>query len=319
MSEMKIYQSHEGIVGMSDSSRKLERIALPEDLSGKSLLDIGCNEGLFCYWAKQRGASRVVGIDFDKPRLDFATEKYSSKGIDFRLQSWAKLPDGPFDIVLWMSAMHYEQNPKQVFDSIKRIIAPGGVLILECGVVDRAGKEMVRVQRHGDARFYPTTELLLSEFLRGYAVRRFYRPEATPGDPVPREIFHCTLQQPIVNIVSGGSGLGKSFFAHRLSESATKTYSTDVLITRIAKGQFHHSSLEKAIRDLWTPDNLFSVHKGIDDQNLTEDFANLLAEFVAPDDEVVIFEGFMSEPLRKALSRKLSSFAIVWHTVRYLP
>lgn len=315
---MKIYQSHEGIVGMSDSSRKLERIALPKDLAGKAVLDIGCNEGLFCHWAKQRGASRVVGIDFDKPRLDFAIEKYGRSGIEFRHQTWSKLPEGPFDVVLWTSAMHYEKNPKRVFDAIRQVLAPGGLLILECGIVDRAGKEMVRVQRHSDALLYPTVDLLLTEFLTGYAVRRFHAAEVTPGDPVPREVFHCVLQKPIVNIVSGESGSGKSFFADRfLSKSATKRYSIDVLIARIAYSQFHHSLLEKAIHDLCEPKSLWSVHKGIDERNLTEDFASLLADLVALDDELVIFEGYMSERVREALSRKLSKFAVVWHTARY--
>lgn len=316
--QMKIYQSHDGIVGMSDSSRKLDRIALPKDLSGKAVLDVGCNEGLFCYWAKQRGASRVVGVDFDKPRLDFAIKKYGGLGIDFRHQTWDVLPDGPFDIVLWMSAMHYEKNPKRVFDSIKRVLTPDGLLILECGVVDRTGKEMVRIQRHSDDRLYPTLDLLLTEFLSGYAVRRFHKPEETPGDPIPREVFHCTLQRPIVNIVYGDTRAGKSFLADRfLSKSATKRYSTDVIISRIANAHYHHTLLERTIRELCTPNNVFRVHEGIDERNLTEDFAAVLADLVARDDELVIFEGYLSEAVLKALSRRLSKFAVVWHTTRY--
>jgi len=39
--------------------------ALPEDLTGKSVLDIGCNAGFYAIEMKRRGAARVLGIDSD--------------------------------------------------------------------------------------------------------------------------------------------------------------------------------------------------------------------------------------------------------------
>src|SRR5215216_5686597 len=36
---------------------------LPEDLSGKDVLDVGCNAGFYAIEAKRRGARRVVGLD----------------------------------------------------------------------------------------------------------------------------------------------------------------------------------------------------------------------------------------------------------------
>jgi len=39
--------------------------AIPADLSGKSVLDIGCNAGFYSMQMKIRGARRVLGIDFD--------------------------------------------------------------------------------------------------------------------------------------------------------------------------------------------------------------------------------------------------------------
>src|SRR4030081_1574838 len=37
--------------------------AIPADLTGKSVLDIGCNAGFYSLEMKRRGAARVVGID----------------------------------------------------------------------------------------------------------------------------------------------------------------------------------------------------------------------------------------------------------------
>src|SRR6201747_948342 len=46
---------------------KFERFrdAIPQDLTGKTVLDIGCNAGFYSLEMKRRGAARVVGIDSD--------------------------------------------------------------------------------------------------------------------------------------------------------------------------------------------------------------------------------------------------------------
>src|SRR6266481_8974268 len=39
--------------------------ALPADLSGATVLDVGCNGGFHSIALKKRGASRVLGVDVD--------------------------------------------------------------------------------------------------------------------------------------------------------------------------------------------------------------------------------------------------------------
>ncbi|MBV8450595.1 MAG: DUF1698 domain-containing protein, partial [Hyphomicrobiales bacterium] len=43
--------------------------AVPADLSGKHVLDIGCNGGFYSIEMKRRGAKRVLGVDFDEDYL----------------------------------------------------------------------------------------------------------------------------------------------------------------------------------------------------------------------------------------------------------
>src|ERR1700712_5294 len=45
------------------------RNALPADMSGLSVLDIGCNAGFYSLEMKRRNASRVLGIDTDEHYL----------------------------------------------------------------------------------------------------------------------------------------------------------------------------------------------------------------------------------------------------------
>src|SRR6185437_8497675 len=43
--------------------------AVARDLSGKTVLDIGCNGGFYSIEMKRRGAARVLGIDHDETYL----------------------------------------------------------------------------------------------------------------------------------------------------------------------------------------------------------------------------------------------------------
>ena len=54
-----------GIVtpGLDDSPAKLERIGMPEDLSGRTVLDIGAWDGFFSFEAERRGARRILAVD----------------------------------------------------------------------------------------------------------------------------------------------------------------------------------------------------------------------------------------------------------------
>src|SRR4051794_2434961 len=59
---------------------------IPADLSGKAVLDIGCNGGFYSIEMKRRGAERVVGIDFDPEYLAQArlAAEVCEVEIDFR-------------------------------------------------------------------------------------------------------------------------------------------------------------------------------------------------------------------------------------------
>jgi hypothetical protein len=214
--------------------------------------------------------------------------------------------------------MQHEKAPRRLLEAIRRALAPAGLLVLECGVVEVPGRGMIRMARHSDVCLYPTSELLMKELLRGYAVRRFYERVVLAGDPVPRDVFHCTPLLPIVNIVRGASGDGKTFFVQRhLSGLATKTYSVDSILTKVANSSYHHSAVEKAIKEHYNGRRLVSTHEALEKAGHTEALADLLADMVSRDDELVVFEGYMSDAVCDALSKRLNAFAVVWHTARY--
>ncbi len=103
------------------------RAALPEDMTGKSVLDIGCNAGFYSFEMKRRGAARVVGIDTDTGYLRqarFAAE-VTGMDIEFRqLAVWEIAELGEkFDLVIFMGVLYHLRHPLLALDLIHEHVA----------------------------------------------------------------------------------------------------------------------------------------------------------------------------------------------------
>jgi tRNA (mo5U34)-methyltransferase len=110
------------------------RDALPADLTGRSVLDIGCNAGFYSIEMKRRGAARVLGIDSDEGYLAqarFAAE-ITGQEIEFRNLSVydVGLLRERFDIVLFMGVLYHLRHPLLALDLIHEHVA-GDVLVFQ--------------------------------------------------------------------------------------------------------------------------------------------------------------------------------------------
>ena len=88
-------------------------------IAGKSVLDIGCGPAHYCITLAQRGASRVVGIDFAEGMLQLATEHARKVGVGdqckFEVADFYKYPANDlFDYVIVMGFMDYMPDPENV-------------------------------------------------------------------------------------------------------------------------------------------------------------------------------------------------------------
>ena len=97
--------------------------ALPEDLAGRTVLDIGCNAGFYSIEMKRRGADYVLGIDSDPRYLAqarFAAE-VSGMAIEFREMSVYQLPllGQQFDIVFFMGVLYHLRHPLLALDILR--------------------------------------------------------------------------------------------------------------------------------------------------------------------------------------------------------
>jgi tRNA (mo5U34)-methyltransferase len=101
--------------------------AIPADLRGKTVLDIGCNAGFYSIEMKRRGADRVVGIDFDERYLRQARFAAEVSGVDIELRKLSvydvwKLGER-FDIVLFMGVFYHLRHPLLALDLIHEHVA----------------------------------------------------------------------------------------------------------------------------------------------------------------------------------------------------
>jgi tRNA (mo5U34)-methyltransferase len=101
--------------------------AIPGDLTGKTVLDIGCNAGFYSLEMKRRGASRVLGIDFDNAYLEQARFAAGLSGLEIEFQEMSVYDVADlrekFDIVLFMGVLYHLRHPLLALDLIREHVA----------------------------------------------------------------------------------------------------------------------------------------------------------------------------------------------------
>lgn len=87
---------------------------LDQDLTGKSLLDIGCAYGYFCFEAEKRHASRVVGTELKRHRFTGANIIKQITGAKSQIlfeDVFESPPREKFDHVLLLNVIHHLKEP----------------------------------------------------------------------------------------------------------------------------------------------------------------------------------------------------------------
>jgi tRNA (mo5U34)-methyltransferase len=124
---------------------------IPEDLSGKSVLDIGCNAGFFSVAAKRRNADYVLGIDASAGFLKQAEFVRDVLGlqIEYKNMSIYELPAlaRTFDIVLCLGVIYHCADPFRAAENVASVTAHTAIvesaLLNSPQVADKAVWEFV--------------------------------------------------------------------------------------------------------------------------------------------------------------------------------
>jgi tRNA (mo5U34)-methyltransferase len=135
---------------------KWQRFAdsIPQDLTGKTVLDIGCNGGFYSIEMKRRNARHVVGIDHDPHYLRQAAFAASHAGleIEFHRMSVYELArlGRRFDLVLFNGVFYHLRHPLLALDMNYEHVATD-MLVFQS--MQRGSEEVARVEED-----YPFSE-----------------------------------------------------------------------------------------------------------------------------------------------------------------
>jgi tRNA (mo5U34)-methyltransferase len=97
--------------------------AIPADLSGRTVLDIGCNAGFYSLQMKSRGAARVLGIDADPDYLRQARFAADIIGVEIEFTEMSVYDVAAlreqFDVVLFLGVLYHLRHPLLALDLIR--------------------------------------------------------------------------------------------------------------------------------------------------------------------------------------------------------
>ncbi|TIS46779.1 MAG: TIGR04290 family methyltransferase [Mesorhizobium sp.] len=147
--------------------------AIPADLSGKSVLDIGCNAGFYSIEMKKRG-----GIDFDVDYLTqarFAAE-IAECDIEFRQLSVYDVGalGETFDIVLFMGVLYHLRHPLLALDLIREHVARD-LMIFQS--MQRGSSEILALEQNYD--FWTLDLFDRTEFPKLHFIEHRYADDPT--------------------------------------------------------------------------------------------------------------------------------------------
>src|SRR4051794_37167642 len=151
--------------------------ALPSDLAGKSVLDIGCNAGFYSLEMKRRGAARVLGVDFDERYLAQARFAAEVDGVEIEFRQLSvydvRSLGEKFDLVIFMGVLYHLRHPLLALDLIREHVAKDLMLFQ---TMQRGSTEVMPLRN--DYTFWQTDMFEEPEFPMMYFIERKYA-----GDP----------------------------------------------------------------------------------------------------------------------------------------
>ncbi len=126
------------VVGAHASTAQLQRICsryffAADFCENKDVLEVACGGGQGLGYIARR-ARRVVGIDIDPRILDEGPRRTyrGRKGIELAVGNAEQIAftDRSFDVVILFEAIYYLKRPEQFVAEAKRVLRPGGVLLI---------------------------------------------------------------------------------------------------------------------------------------------------------------------------------------------
>jgi tRNA (mo5U34)-methyltransferase len=212
-----------GIVTPGWAPLNVDAYGVPQDLSGKRVLDVGAWDGFWTFEALRRGASQVVAIDdfsdhlgnlpkdsrtawqtFDACREILGFSEFQCPRFDMSVYDVREELLGQFDIIFCFGTLYHLRHPLLALDRLAAVCRDE--IFVESAILDDFSPYRGGIgQGYGDGQmlmeFYPGTQYCENETnwwsptlaCLGYMVRSagFVKAEGWKLAPSPEQVGEC--------------------------------------------------------------------------------------------------------------------------------
>lgn len=144
------------------------RFGMPQDLTGKLVLDVGAWDGFFSFEAEKRGALRILATDcaYEEGGTWAGTKgfEYAHKELNSKVK-WKKLnietdiTINTFDLVMCYGVLYHVKSPLKVLEHLCQCTVKNGICLIETAICkDNKAILEYRPYHEGDPTnyFYPS-------------------------------------------------------------------------------------------------------------------------------------------------------------------
>ena len=125
--------------------KKILKTFKNQAIKEKSFLDLGCGTGEFISALEKKGL-QVWGVDFSQAFVDIARENFNLKNIfvcSF-IEFFQKSELPKFDYISFFEVTEHLDNPKDFIQNVRKILKPGGMIILSVPCRERILVNLVK-------------------------------------------------------------------------------------------------------------------------------------------------------------------------------
>lgn len=143
---------------------------LNNDLTKLNCLEIGSSTGMITYFLSDY-FSEIIGIDIDKPALDFARKNYIKNNIKYFYMDGTQtiFPDNYFDTIVCHHTYEHVAEPQKLINEIYRLLKKDGVCFFG------APNRLMIIESHYNLPFLSWLPRPASSFiLRIYKNEKYY-------------------------------------------------------------------------------------------------------------------------------------------------
>jgi SAM-dependent methyltransferase len=151
--------------------RWLSYLAVP--VQELQFLDVGCGNGRYLRMLEEMGArrERLWGVELSGDEI----AKLNDNGFHGHLgtieEVAGSLPEGSFDLIVLLQVLEHVPDPARVIELVSRLLAPGGVLIIETPNTESLDGSIFRSQYWGGYHFPRHWNLFSERTLERLAVQ----------------------------------------------------------------------------------------------------------------------------------------------------